>query len=188
MKKNILVFCLFVAVLMVLLVMLCVGGTDVLESNEVKGSMASPLFATRVNSIIKDDTQKIQTNYIGRFGEQLELSMGEPPSSRGEEVIAFHNGNIINGLGITSSGIWEAAIRITPDELVPYDDWELIGARFHHWEPGTQSGDLKIYDEGTDTSPGNLITSEPYNVSGKGWRRINLTNPVPLNVTKDIWT
>ena len=40
MKKNILVFCLFVAVLMVLLVMLCVGGTDVLESNEVKGSMA----------------------------------------------------------------------------------------------------------------------------------------------------
>ena len=96
--------------------------------------------------------------------------------------------NIINGLGITSSGIWEAAIRITPDELVPYDGWELIGARFYHWEPGTQSGDLKIYDQGTDTSPGNLITSEPYNVSGKGWRRINLTNPVPLNVTKDIWT
>lgn len=174
---------------MALLVLLSAKDTDVLGSNDVRENMISPLFVTRIHGFLKNETPYIQTNYLGRFEKPLEVTGIKPPSRRSEEVIAFHNGDIIGGIGPTYLRVeWEAAIRITPAELAPYEGWEIIGARFYHWENWTHEGSLKIYDEGTDTSPGDLITSEPYNVSGHGWKRINLTDPVPLNITKDMWT
>jgi len=107
-------------------------------------------------------------------------------SGRGEEVIAFHNGNITNVICLTCP-ICEVAIRITPDELTPYDGWLLIGARVYFWENVTHEGEIKIYDEGTNITPGNLKTSGYCNFSGIGWRRINLSNPVLLDTSKDIW-
>ncbi|MCK4416220.1 MAG: hypothetical protein KAU84_03620 [Thermoplasmatales archaeon] len=66
MRKKVLVVSIFAAVLMVLLPISAVVGTNIVKSDVEKRSIASPLFTTRVNSILKKDTKKINTNYIGK--------------------------------------------------------------------------------------------------------------------------
>ena len=66
MRKKVLVVSIFAAVLMVLLPISAVVGTSIVKSDVKKRSIASPLFTARVNSILKKDTKKINTNYIGK--------------------------------------------------------------------------------------------------------------------------
>jgi hypothetical protein len=72
MRKKILVISIFAAVLMILLPISAVVGTNIVKSNDEKRSIVSPLFATRVNSIMKKDTKRINTNYLGK-GKILNL-------------------------------------------------------------------------------------------------------------------
>lgn len=48
-------------------------------------------------------------------------------------------------------------------------------------------GKIEIYSEGNDTSPGELITSEPYYFDDIDWFRINLSTAVPIDGNSDIW-
>lgn len=99
--------------------------------------------------------------------------------------IYFHNG-VFNSFSYGSTNILEAAIRITPEELM-YEKNNLTAAKFFLVDPGTHSGHLRIYDEGSSTAPGALLASEPFTVSGRGWREIILPTPIVLNISKDIW-
>ena len=67
----------------------------------------------------------------------------------------------------------------------------LTRVKFYHFvAPGTgetHSGNIKIYEAGTLTSPGALVTSEPYTVSGEGWFTICLSSPVVLDDDEDVW-
>jgi hypothetical protein len=189
MNEKRMVFYLFAAIPIVLLIIFCVKSTDGFESSDIPGPVGSPLFESRIESYLTNGALTPQLNSFEQSRTQADLPVVKPYVPRVEKVIAFYNGEIVGGLGPSFYRVdWEAAIRITPQELAPYHDWELIGARFYHWEKHSNEGSLKIYKQGTASSPGELITSEPYNVSGKGWKRINLTTPVPLDTTKDIWT
>ena len=103
-----------------------------------------------------------------------------------EHWIHFDDGVNAYGIGINCDA-FEAAIRITPEELVGYDGWEISGVRWYHSDEGIHSGEIRIYEEWTSTNPGALITSEPYTVTGKGWFGIPLSTPVILNAEEDVW-
>ncbi|MCK4654134.1 MAG: right-handed parallel beta-helix repeat-containing protein, partial [Candidatus Cloacimonetes bacterium] len=119
----------------------------------------------------------------------LEPWQGFPhPSPRFDEVTIHYDGEPYTGIGLTNGGTFEGAIRLTPDELGPYDEWELISARFYHYETGTHSGQIKIYGAGSSSEPGAFITSEPYSVTGETWFRTDLTEPVTIDATQDLWT
>ncbi|UCF12734.1 MAG: hypothetical protein JSW06_00355 [Thermoplasmatales archaeon] len=66
MKKKVLIISIFAAVLMILLPISIVVGTNIVKSDAEKRSITSPLFAKRVNSFIKKDTKRINTNYLGK--------------------------------------------------------------------------------------------------------------------------
>ncbi len=102
--------------------------------------------------------------------------------------IHFDNGVNSNAIGSTIS-TWEGAIRITPDELGGYNGWKLCTVKWFHYVTTNpqHSGMIKIYGEGTPTSPGALITTEPYTVTGMGWKEIPLSHFVRLNASHDIW-
>ena len=104
-----------------------------------------------------------------------------------EDTIHYDGPNQGNALGLTGGGTAEQAIRLTPEELGPYNGWQLISALFYHYE-GTHSGQIKIYGAGTPFEPGALITSEPYSVTGETWLRTDLTTPVIIDITQDLWT
>ncbi|OYD13717.1 hypothetical protein CH333_07355 [candidate division WOR-3 bacterium JGI_Cruoil_03_44_89] len=104
-----------------------------------------------------------------------------------EDTISFHGPYDNNAVGLTAGGTYEAGIRITPDELVGYDGWQISSVIFYHHEAGTHTCAAKIYEGGTSTWPGALITQEPYSASGAGWHRVDLTSPVMLDTGNDVW-
>jgi len=105
----------------------------------------------------------------------------------------YDDGTNENAIGLIDGGTFYFAIRLTPYELNLYSGYELIRVRWHHgMEEGTpepsHSGDIIIYDEGTNESPGDVITTEPYTSPAENvWFNTNLSNPVPINVSKDMW-
>jgi len=107
--------------------------------------------------------------------------------------IHFDDGTPVNAFGTSANKI-EGGIRITPDELGNYDGWNLVAVKWYHpVASGTSqshSGNIKIYDAGTSTTPGSLITSEPFTVTSPepgDWEEIVLSNPVGIDASKDIW-
>ena len=110
---------------------------------------------------------------------------------RDEHWIHFDDGINNDAIGMGGGGTWEGAIRMTPGELNDYEDWKLVVVKwYHHVVEGTSethSGNIKIYEYGDLTEPGDLITSEPYTVTGEGWFEIPLSNPVTIAGDEDVW-
>ncbi|MCK4256917.1 hypothetical protein KAX35_08515, partial [candidate division WOR-3 bacterium] len=86
---------------------------------------------------------------------------------------------------------FEGAIRLTPTELALYDGWYIRSVVFFHSNMyGSHSCKAKIYDEGTTSppyTPGTLLTQEPYTAAIFGWERIDLSSPVKIDASKDVW-
>ena len=107
--------------------------------------------------------------------------------------IHFDDGTNVNALGLTAGGSFEFGIRITPDELVGYDAWNLTSVKWYHgWVDGSpqpsHSGAIKIYDAGTSSSPGTLLTSEAFmTAASNDWEDTTLSSPVTIDASKDIW-
>lgn len=91
------------------------------------------------------------------------------------------------GVGLTTGGTFESAIRLTPEELGQYDAWDLTVVRFYHSGESIHQGIIKIYQEGTQNHPGDLIYSQPYTAIDKDWVDIVLEHPVSMSGTQDIW-
>jgi hypothetical protein len=105
---------------------------------------------------------------------------------RQEDSLYYCSLTSYTGIGLTSGGSYEMAIRLTPTQLAPFAGYNLIGVVFYHYDGSSTSGNAIIYDEGTATTPGTVITTEPY--SGiTGWQRVDLTTPVPITGATDLW-
>ena len=119
---------------------------------------------------------------ISQNGKGIELS----------DVWLGYAGAPQDAVGLTSPGTWETAIRLTPDELGPYGDYELDTVKVYHgWPSGSAAAidvTVIIYAEGTDTEPGSVITTQTYSIpEGSGWVEIPLSTPVPIDPTHDLW-
>ncbi len=90
-----------------------------------------------------------------------------------------------NAIGLVSGGTYQAAIKLTPDELGPYAGYAVTAVLFYHYEAGTHSGRAILY--GTGFPPSDTLTTEPYTVTGQGWYLIPLSAPVPIDPAQDLW-
>jgi len=150
----------------------------------------------QVNSTpMKKEINK-QTVWLSSATDNIQGVEKDPITTQGSpaftDYIHFDDGTNTNSLGLTAGGTFEYAIRITPTELSGYDGWELSSVRHHHaWSGGagpSVSGNIKIYDEGTATSPGTLLYSQAYTtLAVPGWEEYELDTPVVIDETKDIW-
>ena len=118
-----------------------------------------------------------------------DISSPQQTNAFDPDWIHFDDGTNVNSIGLTAGGTWEGAIRITPTELAGYDGYELTAVRWHHGYTSSppHSGTIRIYDAGTSSKPGSLITSEPFTVPSADWFEIPLSNPAPIDASKDIW-
>ncbi len=107
--------------------------------------------------------------------------------NRAQDTLTFCDMTPYNAIGLQSGGTFEFAARFTPTELGPYAGWNIIAIVFHHWDASALDNVVKVYDNGTPTQPGPLITQEPYTNSTPGWVRIDLTSPVPISGSGDLW-
>ena len=88
MNKKRMVFYLFAAIPIALLIIFCVKSTDGFESSDIQGPVGSPLFASRIESYLTNGAHTPQSNSFERFGTQADLPLVKPFSSRTEKVIS----------------------------------------------------------------------------------------------------
>jgi len=99
-----------------------------------------------------------------------------------------------DAVGLTGSGTWQFAIRLTPDELGPYGDYELDTVKVYWGASGyscpAMPARVIIYGEGTDTEPGAQLLSQDFSIPDdpyEGWIEITLATPIPIDPNHDIW-
>ncbi len=73
MNKKRMVFYLFAAIPIVLLIIFCVKSTDGFESSDIKGPVGSPLFVSRIESYLANGAQTQQSYSFERFWTQDDL-------------------------------------------------------------------------------------------------------------------
>jgi len=113
------------------------------------------------------------------------------PNPRSTVWVHFDNGAPSHAIGVGQAYTWEAAIRITSTEWSGRNHWNVTSVKFYHnaangarpWN----TGNIKIYDQGTQSAPGAVLRTQAYNVTGSGWRWVNLTQPVLINSSRDMW-
>ena len=66
MKNKILIISIFAAILMILLPISAVVGTNIAKSDGENINVVSPLFTNRINRVLRKDSNKISSNYIGK--------------------------------------------------------------------------------------------------------------------------
>jgi hypothetical protein len=106
------------------------------------------------------------------------------------EWLHFDNGEVDNALGLTAGGTFEWAARFTPTELGDFAGQEINVVRYHHdWTSGPfdMDGTVKIYEEGSSSSAGDLITEEDFHAFENDWTDIELSEPVTIAGDEDIW-
>jgi hypothetical protein len=115
------------------------------------------------------------------------VAITEPsgPPMKDEAYLKYDNGVYANAFGSTTGEIY-AANRFTPTEVGAYIGWNLDSIMWNHYDAATCSGYVKIFDAGTPTQPGALLTTQAFTVDGAGWFNITLDNPVPIS-GNDIW-
>ena len=82
---------------------------------------------------------------------------------------------------------WKSAIRLTQEELSPYNEWNLTGVNILRHGDGEHSGTIEIFGEGTTNEPGPIITSVPYYFNESIWYRVNLNELIPIKDHNEIW-
>jgi hypothetical protein len=107
------------------------------------------------------------------------------PGAKADAWLQYDNGVYANAFGSTTGQIY-GANRFTPTEVGAYVGWSLDTIMWKHYGAESFTGEVRVYDAGSATAPGPMITSEPFTVTGAGWFNITLSNPVTITGS-DIW-
>jgi len=166
---------------------------DGLSNYSFSGTIAYDVTATALatgdtNPANDQATAAITLDYFHDVGVK-DITQPSMSGTRAEEWIYYDDGVYYDAIGLTYGGTFYGGIRFTPTELAGYDGWSLSKAQFY-WNDngvGPDTGVLHIYDEGTESSPGPELTSEPYTVNTDGWKVVDLSIPVTIDASKDIW-
>jgi len=109
---------------------------------------------------------------------------------KSDNWLHFDNGENVNALGLTNGGTFQWAARFTPDELAVWSGRRITVVRYHHdytSGPFNMNGKVKIYEAGSSTQPGGILTEEPFTAYENDWTNITLSDPVDIAGDEDIW-
>ncbi len=87
MNKKRMVFYLFAAIPITLLIIFCVKSTDGFESSDIQGPIGSPLFASRIESYLTNGAQTPQSNSFEQSRTRADLPVVKPYDSRTEKLM-----------------------------------------------------------------------------------------------------
>ncbi len=153
----------------------------VLKTVEVKATAPEILKAPEAHGILSTATEA-HKRVVGPPIRQAFHGLRNPgdtlhfddPATAGSDAV-----------GLTQGGTYQAAIKLTPDELGPYAGYAVVAVLFYHYEMGTHSGRAILY--GAGFPPSDTLTTEPYTVTGQGWYLIPLSTAVPIDPSQDLW-
>jgi hypothetical protein len=106
-----------------------------------------------------------------------------------DEYWIHYDGDNFNGIGLDGGGTFEGAIRLTSDELGSYASWSISTVKvYSRSDLGVNSSFLKIYEQGTATTPGDVIVLKEFTFpTEEQWFEIDLDEPIVIDGSDDIW-
>jgi hypothetical protein len=110
----------------------------------------------------------------------------EQSTSRADYTFMYH-GPQYTGIGYGGAATWEGAMRLTPDELGAYADWNITKINYYYYDSVSINGKVKIYHGGTSSTPGALWEEVNMTQSTPGLKQTVLPDPIPITGTEDIW-
>ncbi|MBK9099936.1 MAG: hypothetical protein IPM14_17925 [bacterium] len=119
--------------------------------------------------------------------KQAEKPNQAPGQDQSVIFLQWDNGTNANSIGLTSGGTFEVSARFPASVTGTYTGYNLTLMDIYINDLPT-SCILKIYDQGTATSPGTLLHSQDVTSSivGLNWNTLILSTPVPIT-GNDIW-
>ena len=123
---------------------------------------------------------------LARDGEKLAVG-NRVPEVKNPNSLYYYNSVDNDGIGLINGGTFQAAIRLTPEELGHYAGNAITEVYFYHHESTTHSGNVILYGQGTPTSPGNILETVSYTTDTGGWVFVPLPNPILIDGNSDIW-
>jgi hypothetical protein len=110
----------------------------------------------------------------------------DEPLGRADHTFYYH-GAQYTAIGYGGAATWEGAMRLTPDELGAYADWNITKINYYYYDSVSINGKVKIYHGGTSTAPGALWEEVNFTQSTPGLKQTVLPDPIPITGTEDIW-
>jgi len=166
------------------------------EINICNSKLIKSIDLTPVTTMVKEvseniantgfDNSHVELSVFPISERSVNIAQPESKSLSRDEVIIHYDGGAYSAVGFTGGGTIEGAIRLTPEELGPYNGWNLTSVLFYYYT-GSCTGTVNIYGPGTSSSPGALIYSQPYSVSQQNWWRIDLASSLKIDASQDIW-
>lgn len=132
--------------------------------------------------------EDLVTSYIHPMTNPCELLLEwMPPLNPGQGLnswLFWDSGENYDGIGMPGTGTFLAAIRFTPEELIPYNNFHLTKIRFFPAENGA-SFILKVWSGANATQ---LMVSQIVSsyIAGE-WNEVTLNNPFLVTPTDELW-
>jgi hypothetical protein len=120
-------------------------------------------------------------------GNNVMLTWNDPIEEYTSNWIHWDKGYSTNGIGLASGGTFYASSHWTPSDLTPYDDMYLTKISFY---PSGNSSSISTFTinvwKGQNGST-DLLVSQPVTVVFGVWNTVDLTTPVKIDASKDLW-
>jgi hypothetical protein len=124
--------------------------------------------------------------------QDFSVKLGEIPVQAPERlesvvILKWDDGVNFNSVGLTSGGTFEVAARFPASLTGPYAGYNMTQMEIYINDLPSNCT-LKIYDQGTSTSPGALLLSQDVTSSlvGVNWNLLTLSSPIAIT-GNDIW-
>jgi hypothetical protein len=149
-----------------------VTGVTVLETGTTQNFCLNELLSPPVN---------LQASVTG---QDVSLTWQAPDADR---WLRWDNGSNFDAIGLTNGGTFEASARFPSSVMIPLIGKDLTEVEIYINDLPT-SCVIKIYGQGTTTTPGSLLYSEDVTsqIVGTSFNTITLTTPVSIS-GYDIW-
>ena len=149
-----------------------------------KGLIASFIVALMLLTVL---FAVVTVNAISIIKEEIVV---ENIKSKDEDYIYYYDPASAGWMGMGPACAcdgWKSAIRLTQEELEPYNEWNLTGVNILRHGDGEHSGTIEIFGEGTPSQPGMIIASASYYFYEPNWFKINLNESIPIKEHNEIW-
>jgi len=107
------------------------------------------------------------------------------PNNTEATTLRWDSGVNDDAIGLTNGGTFEVSASFPASMMAAYAGQSLTQVIIYINDVPSPCV-LKIYDQGTPTTPGTLLYSETLSVTGTSWNTITLATPVPIT-GNDIW-
>ncbi|MCP4047137.1 MAG: T9SS type A sorting domain-containing protein, partial [Gammaproteobacteria bacterium] len=114
-----------------------------------------------------------------------DYSNGAPHNNASDEVTLHYDGENNDAIGLTAGGTFQVSAMFPASMVGEYTGMELTELEVYI-NDGPDDMTLKIYGQGTPTSPGTLIYEQAVTPTAIAWNYITLDTPVTIS-GGDIW-